>query len=87
MASSTVSNYDVLEIDSPWGLRSSASRSADKFHGMKISTFSGARPSLIAQASKYQVSHVPGLIFQIASVAKIENNIMASRPAHSAPLP
>lgn len=87
MASSTMTNYDVLGNGSPCGLRSSASRSADKFHGMKISTFSGARPALVAQAAKYQVSHVLGLIFQIASVAKIENNIIASRPAHSAPLP
>ena len=43
--------------------------------------------TLAAQASKYQLSHLRGLIFQRTSVAKIENSIIAKRPAHSAPEP
>ena len=68
-------------------LCSSAKRISDRFQGKRDATFSGVFPPLTAQASKYQLSHFRGLIFQIARVAKIENIITAKRPAHSALLP
>ena len=68
-------------------LRSSARRSSSKFHGKKDVGLAGAFPPLAAQASKYQFSHVRGLIFQRASVAKSEKSIIARRPDHSDPLP
>ena len=68
-------------------LRSSARRSSVKFHGKKDAGLFGTFPSLVAQDSKYQLSHFRGLIFQRVSVAKIENIITAKRPDHSAPLP
>ena len=68
-------------------LCSSAQRVSDRFQGKKDSGWSGALPPAAAQASKYQRSHVLGLIFQRARVAKIENIIIAKRPAHSDPEP
>ena len=65
----------------------SAKRVSDRFQGKKDAGLSGGLPPLAAHASKYQLSHFRGLIFQRASVAKIENICTAKRPAHSAPLP
>ena len=66
---------------------SSDKRFSDRFQGKKDAGLFGTLPPLAAQALKYQLSHFRGLIFQRASVAKIENSIIARRPDHSAPLP
>ena len=68
-------------------LCSSARRVSDRFQGKKEAGSSGTFPPFSEQASKYQLSHFRGLIFQRASVAKIENSIIAKRPDHSDPLP
>ena len=45
----------------------------------------GALPPAVVQDSRYHVSHRRGLIFQSVSVAKMENIIVARRPAHLLP--
>lgn len=40
-----------------------------------------------AYVSKHTLSHLPGLIFQIARVAKIENRVIAIRPYGHTALP
>ena len=47
----------------------------------------GALPPAAAHDSKYHVSQSRGLIFQSFNVSKMENIIIARRPAHSAPEP
>lgn len=55
----------------------SESRLVEKFHGRNLATSAGALPPELAHASKYQFSHVRGLILRSDRVAKIENSIMA----------
>jgi len=47
----------------------------------------GAFPPADAQLSRCHVSHLSGLIFHWASVAKSENIVAASRPLHKEPEP